>query len=54
MPVFLKSFKNLYKDSVSLMQLTASISSTTGIEKLSVAMQTKANLQRAQILGLNI
>ena len=54
MPVFFKSFKNLYKDSVSLMQLTASISSTTGIEKLSVAMQTKANLQRAQILGLNI
>ena len=53
MPVFFKSFKNLYKDSVSLMQITAKVISETGIEKLSVAMQTKANLQRAKVLGLN-
>ena len=53
MPVFFKSFKNLYKDSVSLMQITAKVILETGIEKLSVAMQTKANLQRAKVLGLN-
>ena len=53
MPVFFKSFKNLYKDSVTLMQLTAKVSAQSGIEKLSVAMQTKANLQRAVTLGLD-
>ena len=35
------------------MQITAKVISETGIEKLSVAMQTKANLQRAKVLGLN-
>lgn len=53
MPVFFKSFKNLYKDSVSLMQITSNVSAALGVAKLSVAMQTKANLQRARVLGLD-
>ena len=54
MTLFFKSYKNLYKDSVSLMQMTASLASESKINNLSIAMQTEANIERAKASGINL
>lgn len=54
MGVMYKSYKNLYKDSVSLMQISAALLNYEGVLNATVAMQTEANLQRAQASGLNL
>lgn len=47
-----KIFKNLYQDSVSLMQISARISQMPGIEKASVVMGTPTNLDQIRDAGL--
>ena len=46
MSLHFKLYPNLYKDSVSLMQLSARISGLEGVEQASVAMATEANIER--------
>lgn len=46
-----KTFENLYQDSVSLMQISASLNKTDGIEEASVVMGTEANLSRMADAG---
>lgn len=47
-----KVFRNLYQDSVSLMQISARISKLPGIHKASVVMGTPMNLDQLQGAGL--
>ena len=54
MALFVKSFSNLYKDSVSLMQISAKLSKMPGIRQASVAMATPANLERMQDVGMHV
>lgn len=54
MSLTVKTYKNLYKDSVSLMQITAKLLAKDGVINATVAMQTDANLQRAKTSGLEL
>jgi succinyl-CoA synthetase alpha subunit len=53
MSVVHRVFKNLYQDSVSLMQISASISHLPGIEQASVVMGSETNLAQLADAGLN-
>jgi FdrA protein len=52
MAIKIEIFKNLYQDSVSLMQISAQISKLPGIEQASVIMGTPANLAQLADAGL--
>ncbi|WP_034461661.1 acyl-CoA synthetase FdrA [Buttiauxella noackiae] len=52
MKVDYKVFKNLYQDSVSLMQISAQISKLPGIQQASVVMGTATNLEQLHDVGL--
>src|SRR5471030_2996742 len=52
MSIRTKVFKNMYQDSVSLMQISAHISKLAGIEQASVVMGTSTNL--AQLRDANL
>lgn len=52
MALFSKRYPNLYKDSVSLMQISAALGRTQGIGEVTVAMATEANLSRMREAGL--
>lgn len=52
MALFSKRYPNLYKDSVSLMQISAALGRTQGIGEVTVAMATEANLARMRDAGL--
>jgi succinyl-CoA synthetase alpha subunit len=52
MALFSKRYPNLYKDSVSLMQISAGLGRTGGIGEVTVAMATEANLARMRDAGL--
>ena len=45
-------FRNLYRDSVSLMQLSAKIGALTGINQASAVMATAGNLDLLRDAGL--
>lgn len=47
-----KSYKNLYKDSVTLMQITSAVLAYQGVKNATVSMQTEANIQRAINSGM--
>lgn len=47
-----KIFRNLYQDSVSLMQISAQISALPGIQQASVVMGTSTNLEQLSHAGL--
>lgn len=47
-----KIFRNLYQDSVSLMQISAQISALPGIKQASVVMGTSTNLEQLSNAGL--
>ncbi|PJG60662.1 acyl-CoA synthetase FdrA [Aeromonas cavernicola] len=49
-----KIYPNLYKDSVSLMQISARLNGLEGIIQASVAMATEANLERMRDAGMAI
>jgi Succinyl-CoA synthetase, alpha subunit len=53
MSVVHRIFKNLYQDSVSLMQISASINHLPGIEQASVVMGSETNLAQLVEAGLN-
>lgn len=53
MQVKSKIFRNLYQDSVSLMQIAAQLNKLSGIEQSSVVMATEANLQQLKENGLD-
>jgi succinyl-CoA synthetase alpha subunit len=53
MSVVHRVFKNLYQDSVSLMQISASISHLPGIKQASVVMGSETNLAQLADAGLN-
>ena len=44
MALHYQCFPNLYKDSVSLMQISARLNALEGVEQASVAMATPANI----------
>ncbi|MGK9174780.1 acyl-CoA synthetase FdrA [Yokenella regensburgei] len=54
MALHYQCFPNLYKDSVSLMQISARLNALDGVEQASVAMATPANLERMRDAGLEI
>lgn len=54
MAIVYKSYKNLYKDSVSLMQISAALLKYEGVLNATVTMQTQANLNRAKASGLEL
>lgn len=54
MTLYVKSFPNLYKDSVSLMQISAKIAKMEGILHASAAMGTPANIERMRDGGMLI
>ena len=54
MTLHYQSFPNLYKDSVSLMQISARLNALAGVEQASVAMATPANLERMRDAGMDI
>lgn len=49
-----KIYSNLYKDSVSLMQISSRLSGLEGVRQASVAMATEANLDRMRDAGMAI
>ncbi|MFB2853123.1 hypothetical protein ACE1BN_21170, partial [Aeromonas veronii] len=49
-----KIYSNLYKDSVSLMQVSSRLSGLEGVRQASVAMATEANLDRMRDAGMAI
>ena len=49
-----KIYSNLYKDSVSLMQVSSRLSGLEGVRQASVAMATDANLDRMRDAGMAI
>jgi FdrA protein len=53
MDIKIKIFRNMYQDSVSLMQISAQISKLPGVEQASVAMGTPANLAQLRDAGLD-
>jgi FdrA protein len=53
MEIKIKIFRNMYQDSVSLMQISAQISKLPGVEQASVAMGTPANLVQLRDAGLD-
>ena len=54
MSLHFKLYPNLYKDSVSLMQLSARTSGLEGVEQASVAMATEANIERMRDAGMAV
>ncbi|HGY4723500.1 TPA: acyl-CoA synthetase FdrA [Citrobacter amalonaticus] len=54
MKLHCKSYPNLYKDSVSLMQVSAKLNAFEGVSQASVAMATDANIERMRDAGMNI
>ena len=52
MAIKIETFKNLYQDSVSLMQISAQIGKLPGVEQASVVMGTPANLVQLADAGL--
>ncbi len=54
MPVFTKTYSNFYRDSVSLMQLSAKLMTVEGIIQASVVMATQANLDLLQDANLMV
>lgn len=54
MTLYVKSFPNLYKDSVSLMQISAKIAKMDGILHASAAMGTPANIERMRDGGMPV
>ncbi|CAN7310418.1 hypothetical protein [Caballeronia sp. 15711] len=53
MSIRTKVFKNMYQDSVSLMQISAHISMLDGIEQASVVMGTSTNLAQLRDAALD-
>jgi len=53
MSIRTKVFKNMYQDSVSLMQISAHISKLAGIEQASVVMGTSTNLAQLRDAALD-
>ena len=53
MSIRTKVFKNMYQDSVSLMQISAHISRLAGIEQASVVMGTSTNLAQLRDAALD-
>lgn len=53
MSIRTKVFKNMYQDSVSLMQISAHISKLDGIEQASVVMGTSTNLAQLRDAALD-
>ncbi|WP_421178563.1 acyl-CoA synthetase FdrA [Aeromonas enteropelogenes] len=49
-----KIYSNLYKDSVSLMQISSRLNGLEGVHQASVAMATEANLDRMRDAGMAI
>ena len=54
MTLHYQCFPNLYKDSVSLMQVSAKLNALEGVEQASVAMATAANIERMRDAGMPI
>ncbi|QFH69053.1 acyl-CoA synthetase FdrA [Enterobacter sp. E76] len=54
MKLHCKSYPNLYKDSVSLMQVSAKLNAFEGVSQASVAMATDANIERMRDAGMNV
>jgi succinyl-CoA synthetase alpha subunit len=54
MDLYSRRYPNLYKDSVSLMQISARLSRTAGVAEANVAMATEANLARMREAGLAV
>ncbi|HCC10640.1 MAG TPA: hypothetical protein DEQ39_07180, partial [Atlantibacter hermannii] len=54
MKLHCKSYPNLYKDSVSLMQVSAKLNAFEGVSQASVAMATEANIERMRDAGMNV
>ena len=54
MPMTHKLFRNLYRDSVSLMQLSATLGALAGIRRASAVMASEANLALLREAGLAI
>lgn len=54
MSLHFKLYPNLYKDSVSLMQLSARVGALDGVDQASVAMATEANIERMRDAGMAI
>jgi hypothetical protein len=54
MTLHYQCFPNLYKDSVSLMQISAKLNALDGVEQASVAMATPANIERMRDAGMDI
>lgn len=54
MKLHCKSYPNLYKDSVSLMQISARLNALPGVSQASVAMATDANIERMRDAGLAV
>lgn len=54
MTLHFQCFPNLYKDSVSLMQISAKLNALEGVEQASVAMATPANIERMRDAGMDI
>ena len=52
MPVFSRIISNTYRDSVSLMQLSASLKALAGVEEASAIMATEGNLALLAEVGL--
>ena len=52
MTMLSSTFPNYYRDSVSLMQLSARLSALAGVEQASAVMATKANLELLSDTGL--
>ena len=53
MKIKIKIFRNMYQDSVSLMQISAQIGELAGVAQASVAMGTPANLEQLRDAGLD-
>ncbi|MDF0606497.1 acyl-CoA synthetase FdrA [Neisseriaceae bacterium TC5R-5] len=54
MKLYCKTYPNLYKDSVSLMQISASLNGVAGVSQASVAMATEANIARMHDAGMAV
>ena len=54
MSLHFKLYPNLYKDSVSLMQLSARVGALDGVDQASVAMATEANIERMRDAGMAV
>jgi FdrA protein len=54
MKIHCKTYPNLYKDSVSLMQISAQLNALPGVQQASVAMATAANIERMQDAGMDV